>query len=156
VPELGPEIKQVAFSDPAFAHCFRIRLEVFVAEQNVPLEEERDEYDNTALHFLAMVDGIATGTARVVLKDADATAKISRVAVSKSARRLGIGAALIRHIESAVDCGRFLLDAQTHALVFYERLGYAIYGEAFMEAGIPHRHMQKTRPASSNPFHIQT
>ena len=79
MPELAPEIKQVAFSDPAFAHCFRIRLEVFVAEQNVPLEEERDEYDNTALHFLAMVDGIATGTARVVLKDAGATAKISRV-----------------------------------------------------------------------------
>jgi predicted GNAT family N-acyltransferase len=149
VPQnVPPVIKQVSFSEPAFAHCFRIRLEVFVAEQNVPLEEERDEYDKTALHFLAMLDGIATGTARVVLKDTGAVAKISRVAVSKSARGLGIGAALIRHIENAVDSSQFLLDAQTHALVFYERLGYATYGEAFMEAGIPHRHMQKTRPAA--------
>ena len=134
--------------DPAFEHCFRIRLEVFVAEQNVPLEEERDEWDETALHFLAMLDGIAIGTARVILKEAGAIAKISRVAVSKSARGLGIGAALIRHIENAVDCGQFLLDAQMHALVFYERLGYAAYGEAFIEAGIPHRHMQKTRPTA--------
>lgn len=139
------EIQQVSFTDPAFEDCFRIRLEVFVTEQNVPLEEERDEYDVNALHFLARMDGAAIGTARVVLKDGGAVAKIGRVAVLKSARGRGVGAKLIRHIEAAIGAAQFLLDAQSHALLFYEGLGYAIYGEAFMEAGIPHRHMQKSR-----------
>lgn len=145
---MPPEIKSVSFTDPDFEHCFRIRLEVFVAEQNVPVEEERDKYDEAALHFLAVVDGTAIGTARVVSQDGGAIAKIGRVAVSKSARGLGIGAALIRRIEAEVGANRFLLDAQTHALKFYERLGYAAYGEAFMEAGIRHRHMRKIRPGN--------
>jgi len=139
------DIKQILIGDSEFEHCFRIRLEVFVKEQQVPVEEERDEYDETALHFLAVMNGTALGTARVILKDGGATAKIGRVAVSKSARKLGIGAALMLHIENAISCARFLLDAQVQALPFYHRLGYREFGDAFMEAGIPHRHMQKTR-----------
>ncbi len=136
-------IRQIQFTDPEFESCFQIRLTVFVEEQNVPLEEERDEYDETALHFLATGNGTPLGTARVILKDAGATAKITRVAVLPSARKLGVGAALMQHIENSVSAKKFLLDAQTHALPFYERLGYAAYGDPFMEANIPHRHMQK-------------
>jgi predicted GNAT family N-acyltransferase len=118
-------------------------LEVFVHEQSVPLEEERDEHDATALHFLATENGDPLATARVILKNAGATAKITRVAVAKPARGRGIGAALIREIEISVPVSEYLLDAQTHALPFYERLGYQRYGEEFMEAGIPHFHMRK-------------
>ena len=141
---MGLKIQQVDFAAPEFERCFQIRLEVFVHEQNVPLEEERDEYDATALHFLATENGEALGTARVILKNASASAKITRVAVAKSARGRGIGAALIQHIEITVSVPEYLLDAQSHALAFYQRLGYAAYGDEFMEAGIPHFHMRKT------------
>ena len=136
-------IRQIAFTDPEFQQCFTIRRQVFVEEQNVPLEDEHDEYDAAALHFLAVREAVAVGTARVVFKDAGATAKITRVAVLQSARGFGVGAALMRHIETAVSAAQFVLDAQIHALVFYQRLGYAAFGEAFLEAGIPHRHMRK-------------
>ena len=33
------------------------------------------------------------------------------------------------------------LGAQTHALGFYERLGFTAYGPEFDDAGIPHREM---------------
>jgi predicted GNAT family N-acyltransferase len=137
-------ITQLAFTDPDFEICFNIRLEVFVLEQNVPAEEERDEHDETALHFLAWHNGEPAGTARVLLKPDGAGAKITRVAVKKSARGLGIGAALMRHIEANVTEKKFSLDAQTHALPFYQALGYQPFGEEFMEAGIPHFHMMKT------------
>ncbi len=137
------QIQQVDFTSPEFARCFQIRLEVFVHEQNVPLEEERDEHDTTALHFLATDNGEALGTARVILKNAGATVKITRVAVAKLARGRGIGAALIRHIEDHLFAPEYLLDAQTHALPFYERLGYNAYGDVFMEGGITHMHMRK-------------
>ena len=140
-------IKQIQFTDPEFESCFQIRRTVFVEEQNVPLEEERDAYVEIARHFLATADGVPVGTARVTLKDDGVTAKISRVAVSKSARGLGIGAGLMRHIENEVSARQFMLDAQIQALPFYQLLGYAAFGDEFMEAGIPHRHMQK-RPKS--------
>jgi predicted GNAT family N-acyltransferase len=126
--------------------CFRIRAEVFIVEQRVPIDMERDEHDSEALHFIALVDGQSVGTARVVLRDNGTSAKIGRVAVRRSNRGFGIGKLLIAAIEAAAELRRvhnFLLDAQTHALQFYVRLGYEAYGEEFMDAGIPHRHMRK-------------
>jgi predicted GNAT family N-acyltransferase len=126
--------------------CFRIREEVFIAEQRVPLDMERDEHDSEALHFIALDGGLAVGTARVVFRDNGRSAKIGRVAVCRPCRGLGIGKWLIAAIEGTPDLARvhnFLLDAQTHALQFYARLGYEAYGEEFMDAGIPHRHMKK-------------
>ena len=58
--------------------CFRLREEVFIIEQSVPVDLERDEHDATALHFLALVDAKPVGTARVVLKDNGTVAKIQR------------------------------------------------------------------------------
>jgi predicted GNAT family N-acyltransferase len=126
--------------------CFRIREQVFIVEQRVPIDLERDEHDSEALHFIARADGQAVGTARVVLKDNGTSAKIGRVAVCRSNRGFGIGKLLIAAIEATPDLRHvhhFLLDAQTHALQFYARLGYEAYGDEFMDAGIPHRHMRK-------------
>jgi predicted GNAT family N-acyltransferase len=132
--------------------CLRIREEVFIVEQNVPVDLERDEHDSKALHFIALADGQTVGTARVVLKDNGTSAKIGRVAVRRSNRGLGIGKLLIAAIEGDPDLTHvhsFLLDAQTHALRFYARLGYQAYGEEFMDAGIPHRHMKKKNRRST-------
>jgi predicted GNAT family N-acyltransferase len=126
--------------------CFRIRAEVFIVEQGVPVDLERDEHDAEASHFIALADGQPIGTARVVLRDNGTSAKIGRVAVCRSDRGFGIGKLLIAAIEASPDLKHvhnFLLDAQTHALQFYARLGYEVFGEEFLDAGIPHRHMRK-------------
>jgi predicted GNAT family N-acyltransferase len=126
--------------------CFRIREAVFIVEQRVPFDLERDQHDSEALHFMALADGQCIGTARVVLKDNGASAKIGRVAVCRSNRGFGIGKLLIAAIEATPELGHvdnFLLDAQMHALQFYARLGYEVFGEEFVDAGISHRHMKK-------------
>ncbi|HUW80374.1 MAG TPA: GNAT family N-acetyltransferase [Acidocella sp.] len=134
-------IRQIAFHEADFALCFDIRLIVFVAEQNVPLEEERDEHEMDGLHFLAEIDGKPVGTARALRKGD--FVKITRLAVLREARGQGIGEALMRHIEAFVPARRFALDAQIQALPFYARLGYIAQGEVFMDAGIPHQRMTK-------------
>ncbi|MFF5280879.1 GNAT family N-acetyltransferase [Streptomyces sp. 62] len=134
--------------------CFAVRREVFVEEQGVPQAIEYDTYDETAVHVLAVrADGLPLGTGRL-LHGADAVGKtgdasvgsLGRLAVSKAARGLGVGAALVRAIEDAAR-GRGLsavdLHAQTHALGFYERLGYEAYGPEFPDADMPHRAMRK-------------
>ncbi|MFJ9828428.1 GNAT family N-acetyltransferase [Streptomyces sp. NPDC101160] len=135
--------------------CFAVRREVFVEEQGVPQEIEYDTYDETAVHVLAIrADGVPLGTGRLLF-GADAVGKtgadpsvgsLGRLAVSKAARGLGVGAALVRAIEDAArERGLAAVDlhAQTQALGFYERLGYAAYGPEFPDAGMPHRAMRR-------------
>jgi ElaA protein len=134
-------IRQAKYGSEDFQKCFDIRMAVFVHEQNVPPEDERDEFDATGIHFLAELNGEPAGTARLLLKDG--YAKITRVAVLRSARGLHIGQALMRHAEAASPLPHFVLTAQTQALKFYEQLGYEQEGEEFLEAGIPHFQMRK-------------
>lgn len=146
---------RVAEGEADRAACFAVRSEVFVVEQSVPESIEYDAYDADAVHVLAVgPDGAALGTGRLLHGDA-ALAKtggaagvgsLGRLAVRKAARGLGVGVALVRAIEAeaarrgldAVDLG-----AQTHALGFYENLGYTAYGPEFQDAGIPHRAMRR-------------
>ncbi len=123
--------------------CMAIRLKVFVEEQNVPVEQERDHHDDTAIHLLAVLDGQAVGTARI-LRDG-VVGKIGRVAVLPQARGTGLGAALIRaalaELRATPGVTRAKLGAQTHAIGFYEKLGFAVYGPEYLDGGIPHRDM---------------
>ncbi|MFJ4003527.1 GNAT family N-acetyltransferase [Streptomyces sp. NPDC090023] len=142
--------------DPADREaCFTVRKDVFVAEQGVPQDIEYDAYDATAVHVLAMgEDGVPLGTGRL-LHGAAAAAKtggdtsvgsLGRLAVTRRARGLGVGAALVRAIEGAArELGLTAVDlhAQTQALGFYERLGYTAYGPEFLDAGIAHRAMRR-------------
>jgi predicted GNAT family N-acyltransferase len=129
--------------------CYRIRAAVFIDEQGVPAEIERDGLDASALHVLALAEGRAVGTARVVRLDQGKTAKIGRVAVLAPARGTGVGKLLMAAIDAAPElsaCERFVLQSQTHALPFYLKLGYVPYGDEFLDAGIAHVAMSKRRP----------
>lgn len=143
--------------------CFAVRKEVFVAEQQVPEDIEYDAYDAEdadTIHVLAVgAEGVALGTGRL-LHGASALGKtggdltvgsLGRLAVRGAARGLGVGAALVGAIEDAArERGLAAVDlhAQTHALGFYERLGYAAYGAEFLDAGIPHLAMRRVLSAS--------
>ncbi|MCX5114242.1 GNAT family N-acetyltransferase [Streptomyces sp. NBC_00378] len=145
-----------AVGEQDLAACFLVRKDVFVGEQDVPEEIEYDEYDAVALHVIALAaDGSALGTGRLLHGPAaaaktggdPAVGSLGRLAVTRAARGLGVGAALVRAIEDAArELGLAAVDlhAQTHALGFYERLGYEAYGPEFPDAGIPHRAMRRT------------
>lgn len=139
-----------AASNQDMRDAYEIRTRVFVDEQNVPIEEELDAYDELAKHFLAEIAvaeiPLVVGTARLIEKE-NGVAKIGRVAVLAEYRRQGIGALLMHYIEAyAREQGfsRLILDAQLHALAFYMRLGYIAEGDIFLDAGIEHRFMSKS------------
>ena len=125
--------------------CQALRRVVFIDEQGVSEADEVDGLDDRAIHLLAWDGACPVGTARLLVKDA--VGKIGRVCVLPEARGLGLGAALIR---SALDVLRdqpgvaeAYLGSQSHATGFYEKLGFAVEGEEFLDAGIPHRHMRR-------------
>ena len=125
--------------------CLEVRRRVFVEEQGVDPALEIDGLDPDCRHWIAEAKGRAVATARVRI--AGGRAKIQRVAVLAEARGGGLGAALMRAIlgELAADPGlaEAWLESQIQAIPFYERLGFVAEGEAFLDAGIPHRLMRR-------------
>lgn len=118
-----------------------VRHEVFVIGQNVPAELEKDGADPYHRHLLVREDGRPVGTARMLH-----SGHIGRVAVIASHRGRGIGRAIMQalfELGQGLGLSQVDLAAQTHAVHFYERLGFVAEGEVFYEAGIPHRRMVK-------------
>lgn len=126
----------------AAPHAIPLRTQVFVREQGVPPEIELDALDSLSRHALAFgPDGQVLGTGRL-LPDGH----IGRMAVLPAWRGRGIGQALLN---AALDRARTRgvriarLSAQTHAAGFYRRAGFAVEGDSYAEAGIPHVAMTK-------------
>ena len=115
---------------------------MFVEEQGVPREIELDEFDERCLHALALEEGRAIGTGRL-LPDGH----IGRMAVLEGWRGRGVGS---RILESLIGAARargdrqVLLSAQVHAAEFYRQHGFEPMGEIYEEAGIPHRAMRRS------------
>ena len=125
----------------AKAQASRIRFKVFVEEQGVPRDIELDELDARCLHALAMENGSAIGTGRL-LPDGH----IGRMAVLEAWRGRGVGSEILGRLIEAARArgdGQVLLSAQVHAAEFYRRHGFEPMGEIYEEAGIPHRAMRR-------------
>ncbi|PAV47455.1 GNAT family N-acetyltransferase [Pseudomonas sp. HAR-UPW-AIA-41] len=114
----------------------RIREKVFIAEQAVPPELEWDNEDAQAVHFLAYEGDYAIGTARL-LPDG----QIGRVSVLKDWRGLNVGDALLAAVIAEAErrgLHEQRLSAQVQATPFYERHGFRVLSEEYLDAGIPH------------------
>ncbi len=122
-----------------------IRFHVFVNEQNVPPEEEIDEWDDIAVHFLASISGQPVGTGRLRWLNS-LVGKVERVAVMPEFRGSGVGKALMSTMEAYAGSRgtkEILLHAQTQAAAFYQQQGYQQEGNTFLDAGIEHIAMRR-------------
>ncbi|KGP90690.1 acetyltransferase [Pontibacillus chungwhensis BH030062] len=136
-------IEQVT-NDQQLEDAYSVRKIVFVEEQNVSIEEEMDEFDQVATHFVGYEEDQPISASR--LRFVGEYAKLERICMIKSSRGQGLGKQMILHMEGhAKDKGylKSKLNAQTQALGFYESLGYRVVSEEFMDAGIPHVTMIK-------------
>jgi predicted GNAT family N-acyltransferase len=119
------------------AAIFAVRKHVFVDEQDVDPQLEWDGHDAECTHVLAHnADGRAIGTGRL-LPDGH----IGRMAVESEWRGNGVGGAMLRALIEEARRRDFVevhLNAQVHAIEFYRKAGFRVYGEEFMDAGIPH------------------
>jgi predicted GNAT family N-acyltransferase len=128
------------------AEAYSLRRQVFVVEQRVPEELERDEQDASAFHVVAVEDGRCVGTGRLVVQ-AGGVGRVGRMAVDRRVRRGGVGARLLEALEArarALGLREIELHAQCYVERFYQAHGYAREGEVFAEAGIDHVTMRKS------------
>ena len=142
--ELQPDSWRLQIGDwPTLqAKAAPIRLEVFVHEQQVPLEEEIDALDAECIHAVVFdIQGCALATGRL-LPDG----RIGRMAVLKAVRGQGLGSAVLNALMQQArqkGFGEVVLSAQTHAQGFYLRHGFVPEGAEYLDANIPHVSMRK-------------
>ncbi len=123
--------------------AFALRREVFVWEQKVPEEEEHDQYDVTATHYVAVAEGEVVGTLRLI--DYPEHIKIGRVAVRQAWRGKGVARLMVETAMAdmrAKGRDRFYLTSQSDKLGLYEKLGFVAFGPEFTDGGMPHRAMR--------------
>ena len=129
---------------------FALRIEVFVKEQNVPIELELDEkdYSENTVHIGYFDDDKLIGIALLIDLDKDVI-HIGRVVIDKEYRGKGIGRKLIigcENITKQILKKEIIIElsAQIQAEKFYESLGYnRINDKIYLDAGIEHVDMRK-------------
>lgn len=150
-------MRVILATEPAHLEAaLALRFAVFVGEQGVSPEGERDALDQApdTVHFLALSGGgpcfggpgDVVGVGRLLGPRVDGHPHIGRVAIARDRRRSGIGRALMDAIEREA-LARFgeggavtvALSAQVQAIPFYEAIGYVIAGEPYLDEGIWHR-----------------
>lgn len=135
---------KIVENEKELKEAYSVRTTVFVDEQNVPMEEEIDQYEDEATHFVLYDEGTPIGAGR--FRVVDGFGKVERICVLKQYRKTGAGKIIMNGIEKfATEKGlrKLKLNAQTHAIPFYAGLGYEVVSEEFLDAGIPHKTMVK-------------
>ena len=124
--------------------AFEIRNLVFCEEQKVSKKIEFDGLDQFCDHYLAKINEVPIGTARV-REQTKGTYKIERMAVLKEYRKKGVGKAIMKKILknylNSSKINKLILNSQIEAKDFYKKFGFVEVGNEFVEANIKHQKM---------------
>ena len=133
-------VEPIGFGD-GLADLRVVRDAVFVQEQRVPVEIERDALDPACHHVIARDgEGRPIGTGRLT-----PDGRIGRMAVLPEWRNRRVGEALLKALLAQARELRWnevTLHAQVPAMAFYARQGFLPHGDRFVEAGLDHQSMR--------------
>ena len=147
-PHINWQIAQLDQLSPQQLYAmFGLRQRVFVVEQACAYADI-DAHDECATHILAWVDEELVAVARLIAPgEVFSGPTIGRVLVSPAWRRQGLGVQLMRFAMALAETRypkmSIELAAQCAQHVWYQRLGFEVAGEVYVEDGIPHINMQQ-------------
>jgi len=138
--------REIVYGTETYRLACLLREEVLRRPLGLTLRDEDVAGEKAQLHFgLFAPDGILIGcVVAVPLSPTDV--RIRQMAVSPSHQGRGLGRRLMEELEKTLKARgfrHFVLDARTSAAGFYERLGYTVVGEEFLEVTLPHVRMEK-------------
>lgn len=120
----------------------RARAAIFVVEQNC-VYQDLDGIDYESLHVFYEDAGCVRAYLRA-FETEEGVVKIGRVLTMEHG--VGLGGMLLKHalerIKEVYHPKKIYVDAQSYAMGYYAREGFAACSEEFMEDGIPHVRME--------------
>lgn len=129
---------------PEFIDAIRLRVDVFIKEQDSKPGWEPDELDKNAKHYIAIVNNKAVSTARV-RETSKGIFKIERMVTKKTYRKKGIGKGLLKFIINQLNKSRpkkIWLQSQVRSQKFYEKCGFKAVSKHYALWKIPHIDME--------------
>ncbi len=124
---------------------YTIRHQVFVEEQGIFKDSDRDEHDETSIHIIACCDSRIAGVVRCY-PESKGIWYGGRLAVYQDYRKYDIGTRLVRKavetMEQYEDVERFLAKIQIRNVRFFKKLGWFRVGQPFLLNGIRHQLME--------------
>lgn len=145
---MGRVICKIAETETERQGHFAIRHAIFVEEQALFEQSDIDDYDQHAIHLVAVDRDTGTVVGAVRCYEAEAGVWYGgRLAVLKEARHNtnAIGPRLCKLAEKVVikqGCQQFLAYIQLQNVRFFERLGWRTIGASLDHFGQPHHLMQ--------------
>ena len=139
--------REIAFGTQEYGLECRLREDVLRRPLGLSLTVEDLANEENQLHFGLFEPGNRLVACVVAVMLSPSEARIRQMAVSPSHQRRGLGRRILRELESDLKArgfGKFVMKARMSAAGFYEKLGYAVVGEEFVDVTVPHVTMIKT------------
>ena len=120
----------------------KLRIEVFVVEQDCPYQD-LDDKDKNAYHLFAEDNGLVVAVLRILPEGVSfEDMAIGRLIVKESYRGRGISRKMmneaINFIINDLNKTKIRLSGQAYLLDFYESLGFKRVSDVYLEDGIDH------------------
>lgn len=141
----GVELTFIDATHPLYAQELELRYQVLRAPLGFDRASVKFPFDAQSLHLVALEQGQVAGCV-LFHPEGVHTGRLFQMAVAPSRQKTGLGARLVRTLEGELVRRGFqevTLHARAQVAGFYEKLGYAVYGEPFVEVGIAHVHMRR-------------
>lgn len=140
---MKPEAKNFnELSSTEVYEIIKARVQIFVVEQNCPYQDV-DDVDYESLHIFYKSGEKITAYLRAFRKDSE-TVQLGRVLTTEHGK--GLGGELLKNaieiVEEKMNPEKLYIEAQTYAIGFYEREGFVVCSDEFLEDGIPHVKME--------------
>lgn len=140
------DIRVIAHGSEDYEQMKQLRQDVMRTPLGMVLSDS--DIEGEAMQILIAAFEGKTMLGSVIFKPlGEGVIKLRQMAVSDASQGKGVGKQLVRFGEElALTQGYTTVDlsARVSAQVFYEKLGYTAYGEAFEDVGLPHIMMTKT------------
>ena len=143
------EIISVGRDADLLEECLNVRRAVFQVEKGIPRDIDIDSYDcinDVCEHFLMRYDNKNVGTVRCKRDIEKREIRLQRFCVLSDYRKFGLGRKMLDFIDTYYQNKGFAwirLDSKFAVHGFYEKSGYRVVSDVFMEAGVAHVKMEK-------------
>ena len=140
------QLQWITQQHPLYQAELALRYIVLRAPLKMPRGSEVYAFEDDTWHCIAHVNNELVGCVLLHPQNDDKTGKLLQMAVHPDHQGRGIGAQLVRGLESHAltkNITSIVMNAREVAFPFYEKLGYDFASDFFEEVGIPHRTMGK-------------
>lgn len=139
------ELKIIPHASPEYDQMVQLRLEILRIPLGLTFTEVQLEKEKDDILIGAFENGAIAGCCVLTRYDKDAI-QLRQMAVKKDIQAKGVGKKIMEYAEKtalAHGYSTLMMHARNTALGFYQRCGYEIKGNEFIEVTIPHHHMEK-------------